>query len=107
MYGKKKVVVCDNTRLEPLSNQLSAAAANVGNRTTMLKDCHLLEAARATGGRVVSRDETVRQLFRAASDRVGELRGIVWVNPTVAAEQPIAWLEAGAPADPERQLGHP
>ena len=71
----------------------------------MQKDFHLLQAALATDRTVISLDETVRRLFVHASQQVGEIRDIIWVNPDrTAEEQPIEWLQNGAPPEPHRQL---
>ncbi len=69
------------------------------------KDFHLLQAALATDRIVISLDETIRQLFARASQRVGEIQGIIWVNPDrTAEEQPIAWLQGGALPEAHRRL---
>ncbi|MGH7596646.1 MAG: hypothetical protein ACREOI_09850 [bacterium] len=71
----------------------------------MLKDIHLIEAAKTTDQTVIALDETVRKLFVAAGQRVGEMRNIVWVNPDKVEEQPISWLENGAKLEKKRLLG--
>ena len=53
----------------------------------MRKDFHLLEAAWATDQTIISLDETIRQLFARAAQRVGEIRDIVWVNPERTEEE--------------------
>ncbi|MDD9975742.1 MAG: hypothetical protein OXU27_17160 [Candidatus Poribacteria bacterium] len=69
------------------------------------KDFHLLQAALATDQTIISLDETVRRLFKRASQQVGEIRNIIWVNPNrTTEEQPITWLQNGAPPEPHRQL---
>ncbi len=73
--------------------------------TAMLKDLHLLQAALETDKTVISLDETVRTLFAQASEKVGEIRKIIWVNPEkTEEEQPITWLKNGAPPETHRQL---
>ena len=72
----------------------------------MYKDACLIEAALATDRTVASLDESVRALFRQATDQVGELRAIVWVNPEREEDDPILWLKRGAPADPNLMLGY-
>ena len=69
------------------------------------KDVHLIEAAVATDRLVASQDERARRAFGNASDNVGELRQIVWINPTQDDEKPIDWLQKGAKAEVHRQLG--
>ena len=71
----------------------------------MQKDFHLLQAALTTDQTIISLDETVRVLFKRASQQVGEIWGIIWVNPDRTAEEhPIAWLQNGAPAEAYRRL---
>ena len=72
----------------------------------MYRDACLIEAALATDRTVASLDEQVRALFRQAADQVGELRAIVWVNPEREEDDPILWLERGAPVEPDRMLGY-
>lgn len=71
----------------------------------MLKDFHLLGAALETDQIIISLDETIRGLFKGASQQVGEIRNIIWVNPDrTAVEHPIPWLQNGAPPEPHRRL---
>ncbi len=72
----------------------------------MMKDVHLIEAALATGMRVVALDEIVRACFRATSASVPRLRSVCWMNPDIPEEDPLGWLQAGAPADDFRMIGH-
>jgi hypothetical protein len=65
----------------------------------------LLEAAFATGGRIAALDEVVRGCFHAAAASIHRLRGICWVNPEIADEDPLQWLRDGAPAENVRMLG--
>ena len=71
----------------------------------MMKDAHLIEAAMESDGTVISRDEEARLAFDEAAAAVGELRGIVWVNPTKGAEEAIKWLARGAKPVKSRRLG--
>lgn len=71
----------------------------------MQKDFHLLEAARETDQTIISLDETVRGLFARATQHVGEIRDIVWVNPEYnEEEEPLVWLQNGAPPEDHRKL---
>jgi hypothetical protein len=70
------------------------------------KDFHLVEAAIATDRTVVSLDEIVRRLLKAAAASVAGIKKVVWVNPDRTAEQAINWLVAGAKPESERMLGH-
>jgi hypothetical protein len=77
-------------------------------RDAMGKDIHLICAALATDGVVVSLDDTARDLFARAAGTAGEISDIVWVNPE---ETPAAdlgeWLQAGAEPREEWTLGFP
>ena len=71
----------------------------------MEKDLHLLQAALATDQTIISLDETIRGLFKRASQQVGEIQSIIWVNPDrTTEEQPITWLQNGAPPEAHRRL---
>ena len=89
-----------------LREQLDDVAHSDGARAAMYKDACLVEAALATDRTVASLDERVRALFRQATEHVGALRAIVWVNPEQEEETPLLWLRNGAPAEPERMLGY-
>lgn len=106
MYGRKKVDddVGDTTNSE-LRNKIKRNAASEKSRDAMLKDIHLIEAAKVTDQTVISLDETVRNLFAVAAHHIGEMRSIVWVNPDKAEEQPVSWLEKGAQPEKKRLLG--
>ncbi len=88
-----------------LYDEIEATAVEEKDINAMLKDFHLLGAALATDQIIVSLDETIRGLFKRASQQVGEIQDIIWVNPDrTAEEQPIAWLQNGAPPEAHRQL---
>jgi hypothetical protein len=107
MNGPKKLVPPDpGFSSEELFARIERLAVSDQDRESMKKDLCLIEAALAADQIVVSRDEAVRALFAQVSQKVGELRTVVWVNPDKAEEQPITWLESGAPAEASRQLGN-
>ena len=83
-----------------------AAATSPGEIAALRKDFHLVEAAIATERNVVSLDEAVRRLFKAAAPSVAAIQKVVWVNPSHTAEQPITWLRRGAKAETVRMLAH-
>lgn len=107
MFARKKVVDLEVPPDSALRNEVEAAAVTERAREAMLKDVHLVEAARAADGIIISCDETVRGHFTTVSRRARALKTIVWVNPGQEAEGARAWLEAGAPTEKERQLGAP
>ena len=69
------------------------------------KDWCLVIAALNSDRLITSLDEIVRGLLAVASNRVVELRSIVWVNPGIPAEESCVWLESGDPSDEHRKLG--
>ena len=103
MYGRKLVKRTEVDEDETLRERIGAALL-WDQREAAEKDAHLIEAAIATDRLVTSRDEKARRLFGCASVAVGQLRQIVWVNPTKADEKPIDWLRNGARAEAHRQL---
>ncbi len=87
-----------------LYDEIEATAVEEKDINAMLKDFHLLGAALETDQAIISLDETIRGLFKQASQQVGEIRDIIWVNPDRTEERPILWLQNGAPPEPHRQL---
>ena len=87
-----------------LSDKIDTTATRERDLEAMQKDFHLLQGALGTDQTVISLDETVRGLFKQASQQVGEIRNIIWVNPDRTEEQPILWLQNSAPPEPHRQL---
>ena len=90
---------------QALRDEIEETATSETEIREMRRDFHLLEAAQATDQTVASLDESIRQLFARATQGVGEIRDIVWVNPErTAEEQPLAWLQNGAPPEDHRKL---
>ena len=105
MDARKKIERINPPENEELQDKVTNTASDEDEIEAMEKDFHLLQAALATDRTVISLDETIRGLFKRASQQVGEIRNIIWVNPDrTAEEQPIAWLQNGAPAEAERRL---
>ncbi len=104
MMARKRLVLDDTPEDPALRDAIEASAVTDRGRRAMLKDVHLVEAARATDRTVVSLDDTVRGLFAQAATSVRALRSMVWANPAHEAEGCSAWLEAGAPGEARRQL---
>ena len=104
MFARKKIESIDskpNDKLRSLIQEIGKE--NV--RDAMLKDVHLVEAASSSDGIVASLDETVRNLFRMHAKSIASIGATCWVNPTVAEEESVEWLQAGAPSESNRQLG--
>ena len=64
------------------------------------KTDHFLE----TDHIIISRDETARELFQEASEEIGGLKRIVWINPTHKEEHVKDWLSEGAKLERSRQF---
>lgn len=107
MYARRKVdwekTIEANSRLR---GRIEAQATGEATRRAMLKDCHLLEAAIATDQTIASLDDRVRQLFSDAAESVGEIRVVIWANPSNPEERCASWLDTGAEPEPQRRLGH-
>ncbi len=105
MEARRRVVRINPPEYNELQDKVTNTTDNENDIDTMQKDMLLLEAALETDKTVISLDETVRRLFARASQQVGEIRDIIWVNPERAAqEQPIEWLKNGTPSEIHRQL---
>lgn len=108
MHSSRKVVPPEDlTRNEKLRASLSQAAPSDSSRAAIAKDAHLLEAALQADRIVISRDETVRILFRQCCPAIKEIRSVLWANPEIEAEEVVPWLEGGARVEPARKLGAP
>jgi hypothetical protein len=106
MYAHRLVELLEGVEDESLRARIGGAAPEASVAAIMLKDVHLIEAARASDERILSLDDRVRNHFRQAAGVVRELRGLCWVNPGVADEQAAEWLATGAPAERHLKLGY-
>lgn len=104
METSNKVCAISLSDDQVLYAQISSTAKSKKQVEEIEKDFHLLQAALATDQTIVSCDEKIRRLFARASQQVDEIRDIIWVNPDRAKEEPIAWLQNGAPPEPHRRL---
>jgi hypothetical protein len=104
MDARKKIDRIDPPEYAELRDKITGTASDEDEIEVMEKDFHLLQAALATDQTVISLDETIRRLFAHASQQVGEIRSIIWVNPDRTEEHPITWLESGAPPETKRRL---
>ena len=105
MIARKRFVYVNPSQNSTLSDEIEMTANRERDIEALRKDFHLLQAALATDQIIVSLDETIRGLFKQASQQVGEIQNIIWVNPKrTTEEQPITWLQNGAPSEPHRRL---
>lgn len=95
MVAKKKLLLVDVPENDEIRNQVTSANIGQKQKNAMLKDCHLLEAAIANDFRVISLDDTVQELFKNELN-FPEVNNVLWVNPTVEAQQILNWLCHGA-----------
>lgn len=107
MTSRKRVIFGDVPPSTKMRREIVRAAATKKTEADALqKDFHLVEAAIAYDKTVVSLDEEVRRLFKAAARSVVAIKKVVWVNPAEPAEKSIEWLRDGARAETFRMLGH-
>ena len=105
MIARKRFDYEDPPVNQVLRDEIEGTATRETEIEVMRKDFHLLKAARETDHIIISLDETIRRLFARAAERVGEIRDIVWVNPErMEEEEPIEWLQNGAPLEDHRKL---
>ena len=104
MWARKRVVKIIGEHDETLRGRIDASVSQ-DQQAMVAKDVHLVEAALATDRLITSQDERVRSVLRTTSNNVGELKRIVWVNPTRGDETPIDWLRDGAKTEEHRLLG--
>lgn len=74
-------------------------------RSEIMDDLHLIEAALATDGIVVSLDDTVAGHLHDMRTSVSQLRQVIWINPTRAPAKCITWLQQGAEEQQAREKG--
>ena len=104
MDARRKIDSINPPEDEELQAKVTTTTNNADEIEVIDKDFHLLQAALATDQTVISLDETIRGLFKRASQSVGEIRDIIWVNPDRMEEEPILWLQSGAPPESHRRL---
>ncbi len=108
MVAKRKFIYVDkdDKDFSDIKAQIESLAKTYENREAMEKDCFLLELALLYDKIVVSKDETVRELFRQISPQVKEISDVNWINPIKPEETPIGWLTEGANLDYKRSIGY-
>ena len=106
MENKRRVFHTKVPTQRKLRHQVEHVAIKKTDCDAMLKDVFLIEAAFHTDRIVVSLDETVRNLFHQAAEKILALTRIVRVNPCIKEETPVDWLTNGAELERERLLGY-
>jgi hypothetical protein len=105
MFSRRRVLILKNCRDDVLREKLNRVASSKARQEAMIKDAHLIEAARETDRIVLSLDERVRALFRDAAVHAAEVRSVMWANPENHEEGVVDWLHGGARRDRTRELG--
>ena len=75
-----------------------------GQHKAVLKDVHLLEAAVATGQRIVSKDAKAKALFQKACPNLKKHGRLLWGDLTEQPEGTIEWIKQGCKDDPALHL---
>ena len=105
MTSRKKVVKLGDVWNQKLREMVEEQAESKRERTEMLKDSLLVEAALTTDKAIVSCDDNARRFFNRLAGIMNELKRVVWVNPSREDEYVIEWLEKGAKFEKSRSLG--
>jgi hypothetical protein len=105
MVARKRVISLGDITDNALRERLATTCTLVRDRRAILKDAHLVEAACQTDRIVISRDQTVRDLFRRACPQVREIQDVCWANPDIEDERVVDWLTSGAKSEVARRLG--
>ena len=106
MYKRGRVCTIEITTPGKLRYKVISTTFDDYERSAMLKDIHLLEAALHADRIVVSQDERVRGYFHKAAQEVKAVTLVAWINPCQEGETPLVWLQSGADCEKERCLGY-
>lgn len=99
MVARRRFIALNQVERKDIRQAVEDTNMHKNEKLAMLKDCHLVEAALATDGNVISLDDKAGMLFSTASSNIPELRKILWVNPSNDLPESISWLENGASHD--------
>ena len=104
MMARRKQIILKEVTNDDLRARIDALSLDEQTLDIIKKDLHLVEAALETDHIIISRDETARALFQEASEEIGGLKRIVWINPTHEEEHVKDWLSEGAKLERSRQF---
>jgi hypothetical protein len=104
MFARRLALLLGDVRDEQLRERVRSCVTKPADRSALEKDCHLVEAALKADQIVISRDETVRNLFKGVCPRLEELKPILWANPEMQEEGTAEWVRAGAKLERARRL---
>ena len=91
-----KVVWLESEHLGRVSLDLAAVAADPSELAIMREDLHLVRAALATDGIVISLDDEARRCFARTAARLRAIGAVMWLDPRMISD-PADWLRKGAP----------
>lgn len=98
MIARKQVVFVAAT--PDFADALASLDVDDMIKRIVLKDAHLVDAARAKGSFVTSRDDTARASIQTILELKGLCRNIVWINPVTESstlEDCLTKSKAAAP----------
>lgn len=106
MVARKQLQRWDHVEDSTLRKLLVEALPEhaTGQHKAVLKDAHLLEAAAATGQRIVSKDARAKALFQKACPKLQAHGRLLWGDLTEQPEETIEWIKQGCKDDPARHL---
>lgn len=93
----------------PAESAIQTAIDGLGDpaiQAILKKDLRLVEAALVADKIILSLDKKAHGHYRALVPTTRALSTIHWVNPAANCEEVLIWLETGAKARAEFQLGH-
>lgn len=105
MKSRKKRPPIKITQNKDLNTRILNTAKSDKQREAMEKDLLLIEAALEADKIIISLDDKAKKLFAKASQKVGEIKNVMWVNPSSDCNI-IDWLKKGARPDKKRMLGY-
>jgi predicted nucleic acid-binding protein len=104
MRRKRKDFVVQPVRNDELERAIAAGDFSDAEKEALRKDLLLIQAAFEADRAVASLDERARRLFGRLAGEATALRSLVWVNPVLAEDKSLAWLQAGARLEADRRL---
>lgn len=105
MMARKKLLLLNVEERPDLRQRVELEIISRKQKDTMLKDCHLIEAAIETDKKIISLDDTARELFAGLSHGIKDIQDVLWVNPIAHKDQVISWLN-GAEDEVSWKLAH-
>jgi hypothetical protein len=105
MQDRGKIIRLPSPANVALRRKINRLGLPQASRRTISDDVHLIEAALAGDGVVISRDDEVHRLLQGISGNCREIEKVIWVNPVTDDLEKIEWLRRGARRVKAWQLG--